>query len=932
MSPAAPAPELLRASLQAVLDRRSEASVVGFRCAGWEGEPEMEVRDRRCLVRWCPSALAVRETLADPPADGELQVILTDRSDDELGLDLLVRLARRRLLEVDRWEALRRAFTATELDPRLGEERWLADALLESLPPGGYPPVAAGTLDLDTAWDAFLEHRLALPGGAADPLELLRWCADAEGPERLRELDDDRASRVVGELGRRGGGATAAITRLARAGHAADAVALGLVCRVLYSEEPEEEVERAAATARLEGLLGGRSPTAAEGRRWAAAAETLAASWRPDAPSRTADRAAYHRALRRGDELIERFRVEPLAYHSGWLTAGYRRRAERFAAALHRALEATPARPDGELETTATAVASHRRSREEGAEEASTATMAARLVRWLAREEAEPATPGSFPGAARRYATELSFADLARGHLFTRDSGAPLAGAVERLLERALAARERFNRRFGELARGWFEADGEAPSVVPMEAVVERRVVPLLAAGPVLLLVLDGMSFAVYHQLLGDLLDRGWEPRAAGDGERDGDGDEPVPVALPPLPGVTRVSRAALFSGRLEPGGQSAERRGFTRHPALAAAVPAERPPVLFHKAELRGDGGGLAAGTRRAVADPRRPVVGVVLNAVDDQLGRGDQLLTRWSVASVRHLGAVLDAAGEAGRAVVLVADHGHLPERSLERLQADGAGERHRPAGDEPAAGEVVVRGRRVVADGGALIVPWSETVRYQPRKAGYHGGVSPQELLAPLAVLVPAGSDLPGWHRPGGSIPLWWEPGVREASEPEPAAPKSGDRRRRRRPPATPPPSAQRSLFADAEAGPEAADGSAGGGADAAADPAADAPTGDRWAPLFASPVWRAQVERAGGRAFARPDRIAAVLELIDRHGGRLSLAAAGRALNLGLPRLRSTVTQIQRLLNVDAYPILDLDEVSGELRLDRALLAEQFELER
>ncbi len=911
MSLAEPSPGLLRASLEEFLARRREAAVTGFRCGGWSGPRTLEAGGRRCAIRWCPSTLAARETLAREPAD-ELLVILTDRGDDDLGLDLLARLPHQRLLEINPWKALRQVFGASRLDPRLGEEGWLAEALLETVPPGGYPPLAAGTLDLDHAWATYLEHHLALTAGASDPAALLRWCVESAGPERLHGLAEDRARRVLEHLRRDGGGASAAIARLARRGAAADAVALGLVCRVLYSEGAVG-TEAGIAGARLEERLGGETLSPADGRRWAEAAEAMAERWRHE-PS---GRGALRDASRRAEELLAGLKAAELARLSRWLRGGYRQRLERFATALSDALASTPAAVGGEVFERAAAVQNHRRASERAL---SCVAMAARLARWLAAEEAAPGTVGSLPEAAAHYAAELSFVDLARGVLWSHDPGAPLAEVFRALLARVASARQRFNRRFGELARGWFEADGEAPAVVPVEAVLERLVAPLAAHGRVLLLVADGMSFAVYHQLLGGLLERGWEPRIAGT-ESDGDGDsgdgEPL-VALATVPGTTRVSRAALFSGRLETGGQSAEHRGFAAQPRLAAASAAGKPPVLFHKAALRDDGSGLAEEVRAALADRHRRLVAVVLNAVDDQLGRGDQLAPAWSVGLLRHLEAILEAAEDADRAVVLTADHGHLPEHDSELAEHAGAagGERYRPADGAPAEGEVLVRGRRVVAAGGALIVPWSETLRYTPRKAGYHGGVSPQELLAPLAVLAPAGVDLPGWRHAAGTLPAWWEPRAGAEELPEAAAePAAG----RRTPPARRPEPAplQGSLFEEAAA--------------ARAEPTAptDAP-GDPWAPLFASPVWRAQVERAGGPAFARDSRVRPVLALLARHGGRLSLAGAGRALNLGPPRLRSTVSQLQRLLNVDGYPVLDLDETAGELRLEQPLLAEQFEL--
>lgn len=52
----------------------------------------------------------------------------------------------------------------------------------------------------------------------------------------------------------------------------------------------------------------------------------------------------------------------------------------------------------------------------------------------------------------------------------------------------------------------------------------------------------------------------------------------------------------------------------------------------------------------------------------------------------------------------------------------------------------------------------------------------------------------------------------------------------------------------------------------------------------------------------------------------------------ALALGQPefRVRSMVVGLQRLLNVDGYPIVSLDDASQTVMLDRGLLMKQFQI--
>jgi hypothetical protein len=110
--------------------------------------------------------------------------------------------------------------------------------------------------------------------------------------------------------------------------------------------------------------------------------------------------------------------------------------------------------------------------------------------------------------------------------------------------------------------------------------------------------------------------------------------------------------------------------------------------------------------------------VVGVVVNAVDDHLLKGEQIDTRWSRDEIKVLPALLHEARIARRLVVLISDHGHVLD-----CQAEGrpfkdelsGGERWRSASGNAGDDELLVEGSRVLANGHQLIAPWSERVRY-------------------------------------------------------------------------------------------------------------------------------------------------------------------------------------------------------------------------
>ena len=115
-------------------------------------------------------------------------------------------------------------------------------------------------------------------------------------------------------------------------------------------------------------------------------------------------------------------------------------------------------------------------------------------------------------------------------------------------------------------------------------------------------------------------------------------------AGLAALPSVTEVSRASLFCGRLRQCKKSDEEKGFADHPALNARCRSSSQPILFHKPSLRAQEDTVLAGeVRHAIESTQIQVVGVVVNAVDDHLAKGDQIDASWTIDSVRILSTLL-------------------------------------------------------------------------------------------------------------------------------------------------------------------------------------------------------------------------------------------------------------------------------------------------
>jgi hypothetical protein len=214
----------------------------------------------------------------------------------------------------------------------------------------------------------------------------------------------------------------------------------------------------------------------------------------------------------------------------------------------------------------------------------------------------------------------------------------------------------------------------------------------------------------------------------------------------------------------------------------------------------------------------------------------------------------------------------------------------------GDSPAgADELLVKGNRVLTEGHQMIGPVSETVRYTAnRRLGYHGGLTAQECIAPLAVLAPELMEIEGWEVRPSTPPDWWFEGE-AASAVVAAKPRKAAKAKESRAPVMP-------LF--------------------------DAPgTGDWVDELLASEVFAEQMSTFAGRL--KKEQVEQYLRVIaDRNLVLLKTAFANR-LGERAMRVDGIIASLQRVLNVEGYPVLSVD-ASQTIRLNVQLLRGQFGL--
>ena len=727
-------------------ETKPDTRVIGIHADDRGGHESVATDGATFRVAWCGSPLAVSAQLAAALDDGERLVVLTPLTDADLGADVLARLARRRLIHPERWQMVCQAYGVTAVDPRLPRQSWMAEALLTAAPVASTLP--AHVLSEDAAWQAVLDHYLALPNGRPDADDIVTWSTGQDAAARFASLAGPLAEAIVQRLENTAGAVGASLACAIKAGHAADLLPIGLACDVLFRENgatPDAELMQGAV--RLEPLLGGAGIGPSLGLAWAACARRVLRA----TPTEQQDE-----WLDCGERLLVQLKVERWAGRSVILPSGFSRRLDRFAQAAVAAI--------GDVQALAEAEHEYDRVREhdacaEAPERAERFMMAMRLLRSLYCDAAD--RTGLAP-MMQHHVRDGAFEDWARRRLRDGDQHVGVAALYATLYGAVRDRREQRNRAFALQVRSWTRAPHD-PEVVAIEDCLTAVVGPAAKSRPVLVLVLDAMDAGIFEELARDLSEQSWRRWRT----------TPA-AALAVVPTVTEVSRTALFSGQVNRGGGADEKRAFAEHPALREVSQRGRPPVLFHKADLMDETAlGLASQVRAALGDRRQRVVGIVLNAVDDHLAKSEQLQLSWRINSIAPLRAILHEAHAAGRPVVLTSDHGHVLEAG--GIKVDGNVEaRWRTA--ERSAGdlEIELDGERVRAAMGRdrIIVPWSETIRYGYKKNGYHGGLTVQEAVVSVGLFTPPGEQATDMQPMPYTAPPWWKAAGPAPDEAEPS----------------------------------------------------------------------------------------------------------------------------------------------------------------
>lgn len=894
-------PEQLKAQIDRWRGRRGWESERVFAIRTdfpYVGAPEIICDGLAVKVADCRSDLEARDLMLDlATQDGHGLLLLMRTDEDRIGEDVRARFAGKTVHTLDQREVLKEIYQATAIDPRISNDDALLEALVMAGSGGGGRKAPGGTLDLDFAWSVILRQP-DLMNQRPDLVEILRWSLDAERWAAVEALEQNLVPSFFDWVGERAGEVARCLESLFTTDQTNLYLPLGLVVGDLFHERLDQTDGAADARVRVENYLNGKSLKPTEAAMWSHAAREVLDKRQTEERDRIAAQV---------DAILEGIRALPLASAFGYSRQGFKDRWLGFADDIDRLGKR-------KWETGSRAVA---RSLEQLQTHAlkslhtvrlARAEMAARLAGYEANFAPQRKRATGLNDAAREFAVTDSFIDWARFSLSWGDPLPEVAEVYGRLVRRMAKARIEAQVDFGERVCHW-HCDNESggKGLIPIEDVVSKYVEPLAAQRPVLLLVMDGMNFPAFHQLGRSLELSGWAAQRRV-------GEEFPSRVMSVLPSVTEHSRWALFSGKVQPKPRNTEAVAFREHAALAN-VRSKGKPLLFTKGDLgSGDSSALSIKVRDALAGSEHRVVAVVLNAIDDQLKTGGQLSLDWKVQDVGILPAILEAADQGKRLIVLTSDHGHIPEmentKMIERQSEGEARFRHGEVSDE---GERKFSGSRIEAAIGApsVILPITETLRYGQKSAGYHGGACDLEVLIPLAVFGAPDDEIEGYEAVDAPQPDWWNlqrvflgDGTVNAVPVSPLKLK-----------------AKKKSVTNVDELPLF------GGA---LVPAMESPGEPAWMAEFLKSDVYAEQKRLLGAAGPNLDHMKKVLSALDAGGDKLLMAGLAQAIGEQSFRMQGVLARVARFINVDSYEILEIDRDSDTVRLNRKLLASQFQL--
>lgn len=424
------------------------------------------------------------------------------------------------------------------------------------------------------------------------------------------------------------------------------------------------------------------------------------------------------------------------------------------------------------------------------------AEMATRLLAWLVART-DPRTPkgrhtyAEAEGLAVWYAQEGGYLDWARHR--SRGAGDSVFGrGISKVLAEVDRIRVEQDRRFAQGLVAWLEEHQPQHELLPIDEAAKVFGAQFLERDPqrrALVLLIDGMAWAQAVSLL-ESLDQGstpWCPVAWNVEAFPKRSSFFTPV-IASLPSVTNISRSAFFAGKPMEPGKKHNASDNAKHWAANKAVKKLFSGMAVPKLMLRGEGfttdGSAAREALTLIADTTQPIVALVINAIDETLKADTQARGAWTADEIGPLRELLEAAREAGRAVLITSDHGHVSGQRLEWTGfSSGAGSsRWRPWREEDAVHEYEVavpypQAWAPAGDGikGVICLADDEHSYSNQSHYGEHGGATLAEVLAPTFMIACENLQPQPIIEPDRALELrrvpapdWWHLDVRPPSK--------------------------------------------------------------------------------------------------------------------------------------------------------------------
>ncbi len=882
------------------------------------------------------SELELRERMP-PLEDAGARIVFLVPWQGDVPLDLRGRFSSESVRAIDSTRRLLTLCGAREADDVARSS--LARYLLRPQNPTKAYPVAAGRVTENGLWAAWLSADWGVDvGGGLARDTLLAWAGtDRRGARFLEAMNEATEPAAIGvraglleHLGKVLGLVGPLIWRAWEEGRGAELLELALLCETLAPNE--DGLVRMWLTERLKPVVGASAilqiPEVAK-----ALGEAAPLAFR--ALERRVPPDEIQRIVHSADARVDHPEVRSALVANDRLPSAWAARLERIGVALERGVAEPSIEAVGEAAAALKALESHVLFQESAHTRAvKRAEMAVRLLAWLVvrpdqQLEASDADYADAIVLGRWYAEEGGFVDWARR--WARGTAeATLGRGAEAVVAWADRERALLDERFAKALRSWVVAGRPSNQVVPIDQALKRFGAQFLekdGARKLLVLLMDGMAWAQAVELLQSLGTRshGWAPIAWHAMNRVGDGAYPAMLAN--LPTTTEVSRSAFFAGKEMPSGSTLNTQKdddrFRDNKILQPFCDQAVGPKLLLRSEGHTGDGSATKEALSLIADARRRVVGIVVNAIDASLKGDTQQQSTWTVETIRSLSDLLDAARDAGRTILLAADHGHVPADRLRTLASPGqAGARYRPwLGDVDTLqpGELLFKGQGVYTTKGAegVVLLATEDKRYgSAAHAGEHGGATLAEVVAPCVLI--------GWDEPGPDalvdealrprpayVPDWWHFAVRPAVEVSrtPKPPSVGKRRPKG--------------VLDGQLGlPQVVPVVAPVPVTA---PTAASPLDGALAAFANCEMLKARAPKAEAR-----ERAVRAVELLLSRGGALAADVFAQHLDVLPFRVEGYVRGLQEVLNVDGYAVLRFESRTRQVFLDKPKLEQQFEV--